>query len=265
MKIISLKGGLGNQLFEYCRYRQLIDKKENHIYLFYDFQQLKQHNKILLSDCFDVTLPKCSIFIQLTTYLIKLLRYFKIAKFLYDDENYTNCLFIDDYNQNKQYISSARSYLKFKKFNLSSDSKEILNLIRQEQYPISIHVRRGDYLNQANINNFGICPKEYYQASINICFQKHPEAKFFLFSDDMDWVKKNLTIKNAIYVLHSDKDYIDMYLMSQCKGHIIANSTFSFWAAILSPHSGINIYPKQWFINPNWIKPDIFPEDWICL
>jgi hypothetical protein len=263
MNIVTLKGGLGNQLFEYGRYRRL-QQKEHSTYLYYYRKQLKQHGNILLSDCFDVTLPPQNPFIVAIVYVFKLFRALLLFKHLYDDEQ-EDCTFIDDYCQHKPYAEAARDSLNFKKLELSDYHKKIVEKITADDYPVAIHVRRGDYLHPANIQDFGICPIDYYTKGIEYIKSHHPEATFFLFSDDIAWTKEHLKDEKAVYVEPQEgcPDYIDLFLMTLCKGHIIANSTFSFWGAYLSRQQPYcNVYPRQWFKNETWNKPDFIPADW---
>jgi hypothetical protein len=103
---------------------------------------------------------------------------------------------------------------------------------------------------------------DYYQKSINLINSRVKDPKYYVFSDDMDWVKKNLIIKNAVYV-EGNKGGVDLQLMSLCKHNIIANSTFSWWGAWLNNNpEKIVISPKKWFNDMN-MKNDIIPEDWI--
>ena len=100
MKIICLKGGLGNQMFEYCRYKMIKEKA----FLYYDSRKLKQHHNILISDVFSIDIPKNSLWIDILVWSIKLLRKFQIASFLYDDEKYKEALSIVRTLREKVYI-----------------------------------------------------------------------------------------------------------------------------------------------------------------
>ena len=84
---------------------------------------------------------------------------------------------------------------------------------------------------------------------------------FFVFSDDIDWAKSIINVPNVTFVNNNKgKDsYIDMFLMSLCHHNIIANSTFSYWAARLNKKTNMVIYPSKWY---NTFTPDIFPESW---
>ena len=261
MKIVCLKGGLGNQMFEYCRYKKLLEKNEEQVYLYIDHRSTKLHGGVQLSEAFGIQLPPVNVLISLFVALLKTCRKLRIFRRLYDDED-PHAILIDDYSQQRQFIGNAHSYLCFKSINESDFS----SLIKTAIYPVSVHVRRGDYLDESNIKNFGVCSTEYYRKAISRILIKHPDATFFVFSDDMQWVRENLFIPNVVFVVHENPlpDYMDMYLMTLCKGHIIANSTFSFWGAYLSSEpDNFTIYPQKWFAEPSWTVPDIFPDEWV--
>lgn len=267
MKIICLKGGLGNQIFEYCRYRFLKETSTESVSIYYDSRRLKQHGGTMLSECFDITLPKNSIRIDITVAALKMLRTINLFPRLYDDTR-DDCVLIDDYCQDRRFIASARRWLPFRKFHLSEKTARLLDIIEAEDYPVAVHVRRGDYLIRQNLGDFGLCTTEYYHSAVSHILGKHPSARFFLFSDDMAWVKENLHVENAVCVEKEEDghDYTDLFLMTRCSGHVIANSTFSFWGAMLAnDEDATNIYPRRWFANKAWTVPDIFPDDWIAL
>lgn len=134
---------------------------------------------------------------------------------------------------------------------------------------VSLHVRRGDYVNNAKANaTHGICALEYYRAAISFITGRVNHPYFFIFSDDIAWVKDNLKIDEPCqYVAHNqgEESFTDMRLMSLCRHHIIANSSFSWWGAWLNPREDkIVIAPKKWFANQNNIK-DLFPQGWVTL
>jgi hypothetical protein len=131
---------------------------------------------------------------------------------------------------------------------------------------VSLHVRRGDYVkNPATTALHGVCSLDYYNAAVEHIFSHIDNPIFFIFSDDMPWVKQNLTIAAATHhISHNDRAYDDMHLMSLCKHHVIANSSFSWWGAWLNASTDkIVVAPKQWFAHsgntdtllpPAWVK-----------
>jgi hypothetical protein len=134
---------------------------------------------------------------------------------------------------------------------------------------ISLHIRRGD---RATIPEetaiHGLCSLEYYQTAINYIIELIENPRLFVFSDDIPWVKEYLmTIIPTTYIDHNgvDKNYMDLWLMSQCNHHIIANSSFSWWGAWIRDNPGkIVVTPKRFFnIDMKFVNP--VPDNWIQL
>lgn len=133
---------------------------------------------------------------------------------------------------------------------------------------VSVHIRRGDYKNPTTVEIHGILEARYYKKAIQLINQKIPGACFYFFSDDMNWVKENLPVENAVYVsgVMSQTHIEDFFLMSQCKHNIIANSSFSWWAAWLNNNpEKIVIVPKNWFNKGPRDTYDLYPEGWLTI
>jgi len=132
---------------------------------------------------------------------------------------------------------------------------------------VSLHVRRGDYVTEQDTNVFhGICSWDYYKAAIEYVEAKVPDAKFFGFSDDPEWLRnkaKGMHSLEVVDINHGPKSYLDMYLMTRCKHHIIANSSFSWWGAYLGLNEQkIVVAPSPWLRgDPEGIK-DIYCNGW---
>jgi hypothetical protein len=133
---------------------------------------------------------------------------------------------------------------------------------------VSLHVRRGDYVTDANTAAYhGVCSLSYYNNAIEYIAQRITSPVFFVFSDDPQWTKENIRIPfQTYYIEHNDSGaaFQDLRLMAACKHHIIANSSFSWWGAWLSRFENqIVVSPSKWFhgvppptnlIPPSWIK-----------
>ncbi len=119
----------------------------------------------------------------------------------------------------------------------------------QKTESVSIHVRRGDYLDPENQELFGnICTEEYYEGAMAYITQRYPQARFYLFSDDSSYIRRQYQGEQYTVIdWNQGKDsFYDMWLMSKCKHNICANSTFSFWGARLNGHEAkIMIRPSQ--------------------
>ena len=130
---------------------------------------------------------------------------------------------------------------------------------------VSVHVRRGNYMNKRNFASMGaVCTEKYYNNAVRAMRERLPETPvYFVFSDDTAWVKSNLDIPQAVYIEGNTAEnaYIDMQLMSLCRHHIIANSSFSWWGAWLNPAPDKTVLaPAQWFIGRE--RPDVVPDNW---
>ncbi len=131
---------------------------------------------------------------------------------------------------------------------------------------VSLHIRRGDYAKDKKTNAYhGLLSLQYYHNAISKMSNIVNKPQFFIFSDDIKWVKENFKIAfPAIFILNSnDKAYEDLFLMTLCKNHIIANSSFSWWGAWLCTNPSKIVYaPKQWLAVNNHQTSDLIPKDW---
>ena len=136
---------------------------------------------------------------------------------------------------------------------------------------VSLHVRRGDYVSNPAVQaKHGVCGLDYYQAAVAHILAVEPAARFYLFSDDLDWVRSNLRIEapcEYVDLNGPDQPHEDLRLMSRCRHHIIANSSLSWWGAWLNPRPDkVVIAPRQWFApGSKRDARDIVPGGWIRL
>lgn len=144
-------------------------------------------------------------------------------------------------------------------------NQQLLKAIAQSP-SVSIHVRRGDYISNPNANKFhGTKDTAYYQTALQAVLKKVKNPHLFVFSDDPEWCKQNLRFKQpTTYVEGNKKGYEDMRLMMHCDHNIIANSSFSWWAAWLNTNpEKIVVAPKQWFNDPTVNVGDVLPKSWL--
>lgn len=135
---------------------------------------------------------------------------------------------------------------------------------------VSLHVRRGDYATNPTMTAMhGMCPIDYYERAVRFVADRVRDPVFFLFSDDPDWVRDHLKIREAMVVVdHNGPDagHEDLRLMSGCRHHILANSTFSWWGAWLDPRpEKIVVAPRRWFAVDTIDTTDLLPDGWIRL
>jgi hypothetical protein len=288
MIIVELIGGLGNQMFQYALGRKLA--LSNKTTLKFDIQQLGWNRRLKIKKHIAGFLN-----IEMVTPRVYGLGVFDI------EENFTNKKEIRKLNlslvsepggafsfypeilrakggcylrgfwQAEEYFKDIREVLQ-KDFRLkdqfSIDDLDIAKEIKACE-AVSLHIRRGDYVKIDAINKVhGTCSSKYYVKAADYINEKIANAKFFIFSDDIEWAKENLNFENPTTFVSNGKlkEYEELILMSFCKHHIIANSSFSWWGAWLNPNQGkIVIAPKKWLSDSSIDTHDLIPENWIRL
>lgn len=133
---------------------------------------------------------------------------------------------------------------------------------------VAVHVRRGDYVSNAKAQAVhGVMGLEYYKKAMALMLEKMPQAEFFVFSDDPEWVRENININAVTHYVdcnNADDGYQDYWIMRHCQHHIIANSGFSRWAALLAnPKEQLVYLPQKWFVkNTGITDADVGPSGW---
>jgi hypothetical protein len=132
----------------------------------------------------------------------------------------------------------------------------------RETTSCSIHVRRGDYCDGTGYHLLGM---DYYQEAVRVLFgDKWNDVFYVICSDDLDWCKQNFKFKKQVF--GSNSEIYDLSLMSQCNHNIIANSSFSWWAAELNRHSCKKVVaPQKWFLKDEYDTKDLYSEGWIII
>ena len=160
---------------------------------------------------------------------------------------------LDGYYQNisefENVIEDVRQQFTFKN-TFDQNICELSDEILKQEHSVCLHVRRSDYVNNPSANSYhGVIGLKYYKNAQKLIEKKYSNPVYYVFSDDISWCKKNL---KSDYEMHfvgdeysGDRDSGHLYLMQTCKNHIIANSSFSWWAAFLS-NSEYTIAPKRW-------------------
>lgn len=284
MILVRLKGGLGNQMFQYAAGRALAHRHGVKLVLdtrYFSSYQLRGFGL----DRFAVagrlaTSEELSRWPNWQRHPAKVLqwigletRWYRQSNFGYDTSwpSLGNDLLIDGYFQSEKYFLSIAEILAnefIPRESLSSENIEVLEQIRNNNC-VMIHVRRGDYVTDAKtMATHGICTLDYYNRSIKFMYQSVVQPKFIVFSDDIEWSRQNLGLeKNAIYVEGNvQSPEVDIYLMTQCRHHIIANSSFSWWGSWLNRQPGkLTIAPKNWFATDKLCADELVPEKWLRL
>lgn len=285
MDIIMIFNGLGNQMSQYALY---YSKKTKYpkitFFVTNKYQKKYAHNGYELDKVFGIKTNKIkdSIFNYIRNSLYKPIYGYrvlnKITKAIEENPNY-------DFNEkilhsspiggftfywggwhSEKYFRKYRSeLLKIFRFNenqLNIDSKKYLETINQDEYSCSLHIRRGDYLNDKKWSN--AVPENYYPCAVDYVKKIFPSVTFYVFSNDIDWCRKKLGNENFVYIdcNHGIDSWQDMCLMSKCHHHINANSTFSWWGAWLCQYpDSITVVPKSfcWGVD---VK-DVYPDTWV--
>ena len=274
---VKLWGGLGNQMFQYALGRSLALK--NRTYLQLDLSEYQDKNEAAdyISRNFELDLFNVNYITESKENFIvtKILNYTSPVKYVqengyvYDPSvlEKKGRLYLYGYWQCENYFKSIEDTIRedftFKK-QPNAANTQYLNQIAKVN-AVSIHFRRGDYVTvQTAVNFNGICTVDYYKNAIAQIKSKVENPHFFVFSDDLSWVKENIDFKDPhTYVDGNSGEYSyeDMRLMAACKHNIIANSTFSWWGAWLNHNKDkVVVAPQNWFKTE---KTDIIPDNWI--
>lgn len=294
MIIVKLSGGLGNQLFQYSFGRYLSLKHNTELKL-----DLKLNSKASDFTTRSLGLSKYNCdFTLVESNEIKRHKFFETGNlsrierkinqvFPFFNKRYVvekpfdilnknlliNDCYYDGYWQSEYYFKSIRNIiindLQFN-FNLN-ESNKLLVVGISNSMSVSLHIRRSDYLSvSSNAKIFSICTLKYYQDAMNYFNLKFEKPIFYIFSDDIAWVEENFVGENFVIVdVNQDDPHLDMYLMSQCKHNIIANSSFSWWGAWLNSNkSKMVVAPKKWYADNdvnNKAVYSLIPKNWLLI
>ena len=284
MIIVRLIGGLGNQMFQYAAARALADRLGKDLLLdVRSFDTYTLHAYGLEKFRVRARRASCNELAAYPEWQRRLLtplrkvgvrsRFYSEPFFGYDAAwpSLGDGVHLNGYFQSEQYFSPIRSTLRedfIPQTPLSDENRRIASLA-QEGDSVMIHVRRGDYITDAKAFSIhGVCGPQYYCDAIALIRQRCSSARFFVFSNDMDWARKNLALgEDAIFVEGNSKNpEVDILLMAQCHHQIIANSSFSWWGAWLGRKStSITVSPSPWFERQDINESSLIPHEWIRL
>lgn len=284
MIIIKIEGGLGNQMFQYALGRNLsllhnTTFKIDTSYL----RSANQSGRSFKLDNFntiinEATPEEINKYRSIFQKILDRVRSESKKKKILEPENFDpNILkrkegyFYGHWN-NKKYFknneNTIRNDFKLKK-PFGKSAQIILEKINSSSNSVSIHIRRGDYVSIKKIaDKHGTLPISYYENAMKKIKDKYSNTTFFVFSDDIEWVKNHFFKKYSVNFVSSPdiEDYEELILMSLCKHNIIANSTFSWWGAWLNNNPDkIIIAPKKWFKNNVNKTNDLILDNWIQL
>ncbi|MBN2652227.1 MAG: alpha-1,2-fucosyltransferase [Spirochaetales bacterium] len=273
MKIVKIIGGIGNQMFQYA-FGEFLKKYDDEI--FFDinfFDNYKLHKGFEIEEAFSLKLKtvdygdvKKYTSARKNFILNKLYKLLKnkneCVEYVSDlkDDDFHKKIYFNGYWQRFSYVGESRDRLiEAFKFNVDDEKVSEYSKKMSGVNSISVHVRRGDYIGHKYLGD--ICNLDYYREAISICNNRLENCVYFIFSDDIEWCRSNFLGDNYVFVDALEKDYYDIFLMTQCQHNIIANSSFSWWGAFLNLNGGLVLCPKKWskyknssdLIDPNWI------------
>ena len=294
MIIVKLMGGLGNQMFQYAAGRRLAHRHNTQLKLDLSFlesggvttRRVYELDHLNISAGIATALEVAEYTGTGTNFLQSLLaavrrsiglataephryveRHFQFDPALLDapDNSY-----LAGYWQSEKYFADIGDILRHE-FAVRAEPDDWNRRMAEEikaTESFSIHVRRGDYVSDKTTGDYhGICSLRYYQAAVDMVVSQVRSPHFFVFSDDPAWVKENLTVHYPMtYMDHNGpgRGHEDLRLMSLCRHHIIANSSFSWWGAWLCRNPDkIVIAPDTWFNKGEIDTKDLLPARWI--
>lgn len=281
MIITRFYGGLGNQMFQYAVSLAILNKCKVNFYLDLSYYSKKidvHPRQFLLNHFFK---NKNQRYILRKSLILSFLTHFNFfkARFLVKEKKdfiFDQSLFekqppfiLDGYWQSYKYFESIKLDLQRLFLNpkgLNKANKEMLKKISHTR-SVCIHIRRGDYVTNSRTNSFhGVLTKNYYKNALKVLKNSVPNAHYFIFSDDIEWVRLNPLphIPFTIVDINDEsKPYFDLWLMGHCKYFIIANSSLSWWAAYLAKFKHkIVIAPTYWLRHLKSEDTDLIPPEW---
>lgn len=271
MIVVQLIGGLGNQLFQYAAAKALALETKQKLYLdVSQFESYKLHNYAL--NHFNViskTYKKPNRYLRKIKSFYQKNTFYKEVDFGYNPDLISlkgNTVYLEGYFQSEKYFIKYEKEIRDDFEVISSLKKDTADTIKKIESvnSVSIHIRRGDYLNNPLHNT---SKEEYYTKALEIIESKVVNPVYFVFSDDMNWVKANFsTNQETVFIDFNDAstNFEDLKLMAACKHNVVANSSFSWWGAWLNKNSDkIVIAPKLWFNDHSINIKDIIPTSWV--
>jgi hypothetical protein len=276
---IGYMGRLGNQMFQFASTLAVGKRKGYEVkFPLENCRDLRRIGPIDLNtgalsdvkcdllDCFDIPAEYFT-----SSSRIQINSFYSESIFEYDGriESIPDGCNLSGYFQTEKYFTGSEDEIKkifsFKK-EIIEEGNRILNEIIGNGELVSIHVRRGDYTLYPD--HHPMCSPNYYYLSIEEIKKISGEnVNIVIFSDDKKWCYENMSnyIGNNFTIPETENPYVELYMMTKCNYHIIANSSFSWWGSWLS-NSKVTICPSVWLgpaINGN--TEDVCPEGWISI
>ncbi len=286
MIVVKLIGGLGNQMFQYAFGRFL--SLHNNTNLFFDTTELESqtanhiqryfslNNFKLTANIYQGILNtdeggKKNLFQRLFSTSKNKLKLVTEKRLHFDKEigNTLDNVYLNGYWQSPLYFKDIEDIIRkdFTFLHPVSKHAEPFYIKINSSNSVSLHIRRGDYVNNPQTLSYhGVCDIDYYKKAIEIIKSKVSNPTFFIFTDDVAWAKQNFQLSNEMILVSSPElsQFDDLQLMSSCKNAVIANSSFSWWGAwLISNPKKIVIAPLKWLQDETINTDDLFPKTWM--
>ena len=295
MIVVRLNGGLGNQLFQFSAGYALALKNRDTLKLDLSALTNSTSNQTIrqpdilefigVSGFERATSIEIKKFRKPYGFFSKLFRAVnqKLLKKYYHDwhpeiMNLKGNIYLEGYFQAEHYFKDIYTQL-INELSVSDqiikNTLDISQIISSKMHPVSIHIRRGDYITNPDAKKFhDICTKEYFYKAIDYLEKEIGKINLLVFSDDIAWVKNNMKWTTGTVFISALKGMNgkaltgpeELYLMSICEHNIISNSTFSWWGAYLNKNKTKKVVaPNIWNKSPFLKHKNIIPNDWTRL
>ncbi len=290
--IVKIYGGLGNQMFQYAAGRALALRTGAELFLdttaFRDYTLREYELSAFRPECAEAgeellrrvvhPAPPFRTAVRWARTLIRTgqrpVRKYNEPHFHFDPQMpaLDGSVYLDGYWQSERYFQDAEVQLR-------KDLRFVQPLSEQGAHfersisavnSVSLHIRRGDYVSDNRSNRIhGVLDMDYYRRAVDRIVTSVPDPVFFLFSDDPVWAQEHVRTERPITAVGrypGASGIEDLHLMSRCRHHIIANSSFSWWGAWLNPHPEKTVIaPRLWFNDAAKRTDDLFPPKWMVL
>ena len=281
MIIVKIFGGLGNQMFQYAAGRALAIRHGTEVMLdLRAFRTYRLHKYSLSKFCIEAkTAPDPSFALAHRAKLEFVGRLPPgMLRSCYIEHPFGNHAgwdrvapdaYIKGYFQSEYFFKEAAVRLRdeFRPGATHGAQNDVAAALVADCESVALHVRRGDYVsNKATLDIHGACSIGYYQAAVELLRRRLDKPRFFVFSNDFTWAREHLRLgDNAVLVdWNASAPELDLHLMSRCRHHVIANSTFSWWGAWLGEHPNqLVVAPNPWFESPASDDSGVLPSRWL--
>lgn len=275
MVVVRLKGGTGNQMFQYAFGRRIAVELNCPLKLDLSFLKSPNHDELHVRRDFslDVFGIPCELYEgNVNTDLERVVE----RQFHYDAKlipRQGNIL-LDGYFQTPRYFESIAADI-WKQFSVKDAGRLDASLreAASKSNAVCINVRRGDFVNNERSRNFhGVLGIDYILEGVKVLNEKVKDPHFYVFSDDVEWCSKHVRLDFPVTVVgheHAGDRFVDyLHHMSLFSNFIIPNSSFAWWAVWLSDFGKNDrnvVVPKRWFLDESYCFDDLIPTSWMTI